>query len=370
MTRLPRSIGIVVALCALVGCDLPQGAGREGQILAGSAAEDATFAVHYVTRDTLPKLKTWPVKPTSATSGWITRGGGASGQIIEAGDRIDLTIWDNEESSLLSANGQKVIQLPGLTVSPKGTIFLPYADEVYVAKMSPDAAREAIQQKLLGIVPSAQVQLGLVSGLKNSVDLISGVGKPGSYPMPDRSFSVLSLIAMAGGVPEAMVNPQIRLQRGGKLYGVSMDRVLKNPELDTPVRGGDKIYVESENRYFLSLGAAGTEAQVAFPQESVTALDAMSLVGGLNDTRANPKGILILRTYKTDQLRYDGKGPELERIVFAFDLTSADGLFSAGEFGIQHRDLVLVTESPVNTATTIFGLIGRVIGLSNQVESL
>ncbi|MGL6209010.1 MAG: polysaccharide biosynthesis/export family protein [Paracoccaceae bacterium] len=370
MTRLFRSIAVIALLSGLAACNLPQGAGREGQILKGADEPDASFAVHYVTRETLPKLTKWPVISTSGTAGWITRSGGSSGQIIEAGDKLDLTIWDNEESSLLSSAGQKVIVLAGLTVSPKGSIFLPYADEVYVAKMSPDAAREAIQAKLLGIVPSAQVQLNMQSGLKNSVDIVSGVAKPGSYPLPDRNYSILSLLALAGGVPETTVNPQVRLMRDGKVYGVPMDKLLKNAEYDAVVRGGDKIYVEGEDRYFLSLGASGVEAQIDFPQDYVTALDAMSLAGGLNDTRANPKGILILRDYRESQVRADGTGPERERIVFAFDLTNADGLFSAGEFPIQHRDLVLVTESPVNTANTIFGLIGRVIGLNNQVESL
>lgn len=370
MTRLPRSIAAILALAFFAGCDLPQGAGREGQIIKGAEQPDANFAVHYVTRATLPVLKSWPVNGPSGGAGWITRSGGSSGQVIEAGDTLNLTIWDNEESSLLSPDGQKVVQLPGLVVSGKGTVFLPYADEVYVAKMSPDAARMEIQEKLLAIVPSVQVQLGYTSGRKNSVDLVSGVGKPGNYPLPDRNQSVLGLIAEAGGVPDTMPNPQIRLSRDGKLFGVSMDRLLKNPDLDTTLRGGDKVFVERDERYFLSLGAAGREAQIPFEQDVVTALDAMALAGGLNDSRANPKGILILRDYAAKQVRQDGKGPDSDRVVFAFDLTTADGLFSAGEFSIQHRDLVLVTESPVNTATTIFTLIGRAIGLTNQVDSL
>lgn len=368
MRLLPRSIGLVIVSMLLVSCSLPQGAGMERQILKGSDDPNATFEVQFVTRDSLTLLNTWPVNGPTGTSGWIGRQGGASGQIIEAGDKLDLTIWDNEESSLLSTDGQKVVQLPGLSVSNKGTVFLPYADEVYVAKMTPDQARMAISDKLLAIVPSVQVQLNHTPGRKSAVDLVSGVSKPGNYPLPDRSFTILSLLAQGGGVPDSLPNPQVRLMRGGDLYGISMDRLLKNPDLDTTLRGGDKVFVESEERFFLSLGAAGKEAQIAFPQDRVTALDAMSLTGGVNDTRANPKGILILRDYPASQLRLDGRGPERQRVIFAVDLTTADGLFSAGQFPIQHRDLVLVTESPINTVNTIFTLIGRVVGLSNQLE--
>ena len=370
MTPHARLATCLAMIGALAGCALPQGAGRERQILKGAGAPEASFAVHPVTRATLPDLAAWPQTGAPATAGWITATTGVAEQRIEPGDTLDLTIWDNEESSLLSASGQKVVQLPGVAVSSAGTVFLPYADEVYVAKMSPDAARLAIQQKLITIVPSAQVQLHVASGRRNAVDLVSGVRSPGNYPMPDRSLTILGLIALGGGVGEAVPNPQVRLMRGGKLYGVSMDRLLKTPGFDTTLRGGDKVYVETEARYFLSLGAAGREAQIAFPQDRVTALDAMSLAGGLNDARANPKGILVLRDYDAGQVRTDGTGPDRERVVFAIDLTTADGLFSAGEFGIQNRDLVLVTESAVTTTNTIFSLLGRAIGLGNQFDAL
>ena len=369
MTRLPRSTGPLLAfVMALGACDLPQGAGMQSQILNGAEAPEATFAVRYVTRETLPVLQSWPVSGTTSAVGWISKSAGPAGQIIEAGDTLSLTVWDNEEGSLISTPGQKLVALPDLTVSPEGTVFLPYADEVYVAKMSPDAARQAIQDKLMAIVPSAQVQLSHQSGRRNAFDLVSGVGTPGNYPLPDRNFTILSAVALGGGVADDISNPQIRLQRDGKLYGVSMDRLLKTPGLDTTLRGGDKVYIEDEDRYFLSLGAAGKEAQVAFPQDQVTALDAMSLIGGLNDGRANPKGILILRDYPATAVRRDSTGPERERMVFAIDLTTADGLFSAGGFGIQHRDLVLVTESPVTTTQTVFGLIGAALGLGERAR--
>ena len=42
-----------------------------------------------------------------------------------------------------------------------------------------------------------------------------------------------------------------------------------------------------------------------------------------------------------------------QKVVFAFDLTSADGLFAAGAFKLEDRDLVLVTQSPLVNARTI-----------------
>jgi len=364
-----RSLAFVVFAALLTGCALPQGAGEERQVLRGQEDPAATFAVQPVTRETLPALKSWPNSHPTANLGWIKHSATSPDPLIQTGDTLDLAVWDNDDTSLLSSPAQKVIQLPGLKVSSKGTVFLPYADEVYVAKMTPDEARQAIQSKLLSIIPTAQVQLHFSSGSGNSVDLVSGMPNPGKVPLADRSTTLTSVLAVGGGIPNTLVNPQINLSRGGKLYRIPADTLLSHPELDTTMRGGDKVFIEPDRRYFLSLGAAGKEALINFPHDRVTALDAMSLIGGLQQTVADPKGILVLRDYPSSAVRSDGKGPSRDRMVFALDLTKADGLFSAGEFTIEDRDLVLVTQSTLVNTRTIFSLIGSIFNLTNSADN-
>ena len=86
--------------------------------------------------------------------------------------------------------------------------------------------------------------------------------------------------------------------------------------------------------------------------------------------RGNPGGVLVLREYPQSALRLDGAGPDQSRVVFTLDLTSADGLFSARNFHLAQGDLVLVTESPITSVQTVFGLVGAVFGLANQSSGL
>lgn len=369
MRLVQRTIAFLGLAALLAGCSLPQGAGEERQILRGQDDPNASFAVQVVTRASMPMLKSWPISHPTPNLGWIRHSATSSDPLIQPGDTLDLAVWDNDDSSLLSGAGQKVIQLPGLRVSSKGTVFLPYADEVYVAKMTPDEARTAIQQKLLMIIPSAQVQLQYAAGSSNSVDLISGMSNPGKVPLAGRSTTLTSVLAQGGGIPNGMNNPQINLSRGGKLYRISAETLLGNPELDTTMRGGDKVFIDADKRYFLSLGESGTQALVNFPRDHVTALEAMSLIGGLKANTADPKGILILRDYPDEAVRADGKGPSRDRMIFALDLTSADGLFSAGEFDIQNRDLVLVTQSPLVNTSSILSLTSSAFRLGSTSET-
>lgn len=371
--RLGRPLPLALAMAlglALAGCNTPRGAGSASQIIKGAEDEGADYAVVAVTRSTVDGISQWPgIGGGAPTSGWLPRKRGPSGNAIAPGDRLDVAIWETGDATLLTTPGQKLVSLQGLTVSGDGTIYLPYAEKIYVANMTTDEARIAVQEKLETIMPAAEVLLTHQPGRNSTVDLVSGVPRPGTFPMPDRDFTVLALLAQGGGIIESMPNPHVRLMRDGKLYGISADRLLKDPSLDTTLRGGDKVYVEPDERYFLALGATGREAQIPFSQDRITALDALSLIGGLNEGRADAQGILVLRDYPENSVRSDGSsGPPKERMIFAIDITNADGLFSAGEFTIQNRDVVLVTESPLGSSASILSIVSSIVGIGRTAQ--
>ena len=367
-TRVFRIVASAMILLALAGCEvLPRGAAVEREIVHAAAGEPTDFAVHAVTRDFLSVVAQWP-RAQSQPHRWIPASGGPRTQVIATGDVLGVTIWDSSESSLLSTPGQRAVQIQSLEVAPDGTVFLPYIGDTRVAGMTVQVARQSLQEAIDRIVPSAQVQLAMVEGRTNSIDLIGGVAAPGSYPMPDRNFTLLNLIALGGGVQGGLANPQVRLIRAGEIYGTSIARLYADPGLDTLLRGGDRVIVEADRRYFLSLGAAGQQSQHPFTQDDVSALDAISIIGGVQSGRGNPGGVLILREYAPSALRPDAAGPDQSRVVFTLDLTSADGLFSARNFHLAQGDLVLVTESPITSVQTIFGLVGAAFGLANQTQ--
>ncbi len=339
------------------------------EVLKEQDKDSPNFQVVQVGRSNVLALQSWPVTGWSGNYHWLTGGRGPSGQIIRPGDIIDVVIWDSQENSLLTANGSNSVAMKGLSVSPSGKVFVPYLNEVLVTGMRPDAARRKIQEALSPIAPDAQVQLIHQSGQQNSADLVSGVAKPGTYPLAERNVTILSLLAQGGGISPSLRYPLVRLFRGSKTYEIRAEDLMANASKNIVVRGDDKVVVEEDKRYFTALGATGKEELVYFTKEHITALEALSLIGGLSDARANLKGVLVLRDYSAKQLRSDGKGPELPQVVFAFDLTNADGLFAARKFEINPGDTVFATESPVTTAQTILGLIGRAVGLGLTVNN-
>lgn len=378
------TIGLVLFLA---GCgNLPRGAGLEGEVLAGqshvvkadgnsgTASGDASeipadFAVESVTRANLAKFASWPAvgEPSRA---WIARVDQPNTRILAAGDRVDIVIWSTEDNGLLTGPNQRMMNMPQQQISSGGQLFLPYIGQIKISGMSPEHAREVIQTAYTKVSPSVQVQLSTQEGRSSTASVLSGVGKPGAYPLLDSDFTLLDLLAAAGGLSERLVNPQLRLQRGNKTYAISAKRLMEDASLNTTLVGEDRVFVEEDDRSYLSLGATGTEAPHRFTKDQISALEALSQVGGLADARANAKGILILRSYPASAVRRDGKGPRHIRTIFTLDLTSADGLFSAGQFLIRPGDVIYATESPLIGARNIFGVIGSVFGLADQVSNL
>ncbi|MEB8388259.1 polysaccharide export protein [Rhodobacteraceae bacterium KMM 6894] len=361
---------VALGILALAACDLPRGVGLTSQIVKEETAETPSFQVVRVSRAELAAVQKWPTNGTNAHYSWPKGGRGPDSQVIRTGDKVDLVIWDNQDNSLLTSVEVKTVTMPGLTVSPSGTIFVPYLDEVVVSGQTPAKARNQIQNALNSIIPSAQVQLEMTAGQKNSVNLVSGVAKPGSFPLPDRNYRILTLIAQGGGIAPSLRNPLVQLQRGDRTYNIRADNLFRHSSHNITLRGGDSVMVLEDQRYFTAFGATGSEQLIRFDQEKITALEALSIIGGLSDTRANPKGVLVLRDYNQKALRSDDSGPNNQQVIFAFDVTSADGLFAARKFEIQPQDTVVASESTVTSVRTILGLVGSVFGAVDSANSV
>jgi len=351
----------------VASCTLPRGAALQSEVLSKSNVESTEFAVYEITKPFIPIVSKWPAN-NGKSYNWINHHHSNATAKILPGDTINLTIWDSEENSLLTSVQQKVVEIENVVVSRDGTVFVPYLDRVSVAGMTDEAAREKIQTQLSRIIPSAQLQLTTIAGTNRSVSLVSGVANPGSYVIDSTHFTILNLISLGGGPSADLRNPRVKLVRAGRTYNTSLSEIYDNPNFDIVLKGGDKVLLQSDNRYFRALGATGNESIISFEKNSVSALDALSLVGGLTDNRANPKGILIMREYPKSAVRHDGLGPKNTRSVFVIDLTRADGIFSAGKFQINSEDTVLVTESPITAIRTVFGVIGSVFGVANDLN--
>lgn len=350
------AIVAVMTPALIAGCSMPRGAALQSEVLRGTDEEASNIQVVEVNRETLSELEHWPAAHSARRHNWPSTSSGPSARLIRAGDSISLAIWDSQTDSLLTNAEQRSVNMSSIPVSSQGRVFIPYVGDVRVSGMSADQARREIQDLLTPIVPDGQVQLTVQGGSNSTIDVVSGVARPGRIQLPELSPTIMSVLAEAGGISPGLRNPVVRLNRAGQSYAIPSSTLFANPARDIRLRGGDRVLVEQDNRSYIALGATGREQVIYFERENINALDALSTIGGLSDTRADLQGVMVLREYSASSVRPTGHAPRKEQVIFTFDLTSADGLFAAQNFAIQPNDVVLATESPVPLITQVVGI--------------
>ncbi|MDZ7708696.1 MAG: polysaccharide biosynthesis/export family protein [Roseovarius sp.] len=365
-----RSVVACLLGLTLAACSLPSGAALQSDVLRAQQGDEAApFQVVEVTRAQVAALARWPVTGWSGGYHWPRAGRAPDSAVIRSGDRLDISIWDTQENSLLATPDTRLTEVPTMTVDATGAVFMPYVGEVVVRGLTADAARARLQSSLGDIAPSAQVQLSVLPGRNNAVDVVAGVGAPGQYPLDSRNTRILGVLAGAGGVDAGLRHPLVVLQRGGQRYEVRAEALFGDPARNILMRGGDQVVVIEDKRSFNALGAAGEQKVIHYETERMTAMEAVSAMGGLRAARADPKGLLVLRDYPAGALDAQ-PGPEQQQVVFTLDLSRADGLFAARAFEVHPGDTVLATESPVTRVQTILGLFGTVVGIGATTNNL
>jgi len=286
---------------------------------------------------------------------------------INPGDVLGLTIWENVRDPLLVPAGQNATVLEEVQVDGSGFIFVPYAGRIRAAGNTPEAIRRIITQKLEEQTPDPQVQVRRLAGDGATVTVVGAVGAQGVYAIERPTRTLAAMLARAGGVTVQPQIAQVTVVRGDHTGSIWFEDLYDHPGHDIALRGGDRIFVEQDTRTFTALGATGAQSRVPFESQTISAIEAIAQVGGLNTNLADPTGVFVFRNEPEEianQLvgRTDLTGTQ--RVVYVLDLTGPNGMFMARDFAIRDSDTVYVTEAPFSqfnkTISAVFGTLGQV----------
>lgn len=362
---------LTTCVAALAGCGLPRSGPSKSEIFAGSVMRQGdAFVVSVndrVTRATsvVPDL-TFPVGLQTA--------GRVNSETISAGDVLSLQIYENvRDEPLLSVAGERVSALTDVQVDSNGFIFVPYAGRIKASGRTPEQLRAAITKELDTQTPDPQVMVTRASGDGSTVSVSGGVTAQGVYPIERPTRTLSAMLAQAGGVSLEPAVAQVRLTRGNTTRKIWLQDLYENPKLDVALRAGDRIVVERDRRAFVALGATGTQTRMPFDTQTLSALEAIAQVGGLNTNLADPTGIFVFRN-EPDVIankvlgRTDLRGDQ--RMVYVLDLTKPMGMFHARDFVIRDSDTVYVTEAPYVQWQKTLGALTGTTTAADSISSL
>ncbi|VDS08822.1 Polysaccharide biosynthesis/export protein [Paracoccus haematequi] len=360
---------LIAAMTLLAACSLPRSGPSKSEIYSGAVEKGGNTHVIYVNDHV---ARTTNFTPSYGFSNSFRGAGQVGADEIRAGDVLGLSIWENVDDGLLTSLGNSSTALQEIQVDSGGYIFVPYAGRVQAAGNTPDQLRQIITERLATQTPDPQVTVTRVAGNGATVSVMGKVTAQGVYPIERPTRSLSAMLARAGGVsiePEIAV---VTVKRGNNTGKVWLTDLYSNASNDIALRPGDVILVEEDQRSFTALGALGGQTRVPLGNESINAVEAVAMVGGLNSHLADPTGVFILRD-EPEQVasRVLGKSVQgSQRIAYVLDLTRPNGLFLARDFLIRDEDTVYVTEAPyVQWQKRLAALIGP-INSANAVQNL
>lgn len=371
MTRtiLPLAIVAILGGCSTLPRDGPSGA----SVNAGATTAEAlgSYALVPLTYEVTERIKRVPPQFFG------TLAGGSSEQptdIIGEGDQLSISLYDPSGSLFGGGTpGASSAQaLPPASVDRSGAVTIPYAGAVRVQGLTPPQAADAIKRALRGKVANPQVLVTITGNASNTVNVLGDVVRPGRMPLGVDSTRILDVIAAAGGSARSTDDLIIRIQRGEETFSAPLTAVTTEYGENVRLQRGDIVNVVYKPRRFSTFGALNAVTQVDMPSGPMTLTGAMSKVGGLNTTTANPRRVLVFRFERPEVAQALGinqpASPRGVPVVYELDFNNAANVFAATNMQVMPEDVIYVPLAGAAEARKFFEFVQTITRVIYNIQ--
>jgi len=363
-------VAFLALLATVSACGLPRSGPNKREIFAGAVQKQGdSFVVAVNDRVT----RATSVVPAIGFPPEFSGAGIATADIIQPGDVLGLTIYENVDDGILARQGSNAAMLNEVQVDDSGFIFIPYAGRIRAAGNTPERLRQIVTEKLDAQTPDPQVVVRRLAGDGATVSVVGGVASQGVYPIQRPNRTLSGMLATAGGLSIPPEVARISVLRGSRRGDVWFQDLYSHPQIDIALRNGDRILVERDTRAFTALGAMGAQRRVPFETQNLSVIEAIAQVGGLNTGLADPTGVFVMRNESQEVAQMVLGRDDLigeQRMVYVLDLTEPNGMFLARDFAIRDGDTVYVTEAPFVQWQKTLGAITGTAGTANSLANL
>ena len=169
-------------------------------------------------------------------------------------------------------------------------------------------------------------------------------------PLTPKGERLLDAIATAGGVKHSVNRVTIQLSRNGTVKSMAMDKVIQDPSQNVRLAPGDVITVFYQPYSFTALGASGQNAEINFEAEGITLSQALGRIGGVQDNRADVKGLFVFRFEDRQALPGEDKIKVTDSqgrvpTIYRLDMSSPASFLLAQGFLMKNKDVVYVANA-------------------------
>ncbi len=290
---------------------------------------------------------------------------------VGAGDVLEVSLWEAPPATLFGISvsdlrsGAATTRLPGFPeqmVSSEGNITFPFVGPVKAAGRTLQQIEADIERGLQGKANQPQVLVRLVRNTTSNVTLVGEMGASTRMPLTPMGERLLDALAAAGGVRQPVNKMTLQVTRGDKVYAMPLETIIRDPRQNILLQPGDVITALYQPLSFTVLGATGKNEEVNFEVQGISLAQALARSGGLQDARADARGVFIFRFETADALDWptkpvattpDNRVP----VVYRMNLRDPASFLVAQNFQINNKDVLYVSNAPAAELQKFLNLV-------------
>ncbi|AGH45547.1 polysaccharide biosynthesis/export protein [Paraglaciecola psychrophila 170] len=255
---------------------------------------------------------------------------------------LSIGVWDHPELSL-PAGMQRTAAFDGFRVKTDGTINFAYAADIPAADKTLKQFSELLVEELSKVIQKPQIDIKVVDFRSQRVYVTGEVKQPGVFPVTETPLTLIDAINQAGGLNERANWRTVNFTRDNQVQIIKLDDFYTMGDISQNrlLQHNDIIHINRiDNQKVFVLGDVSKAGSIEINRYGLSLAEALSDVGGLNESTANANGVFVLR-----------KRANSENGVFAdvYQLHAQNvvALVLADQFKLQARDIVYVTTAPI-----------------------
>jgi polysaccharide export outer membrane protein len=223
-----------------------------------------------------------------------------------------------------------------------------------------------IVARLRGKANQPQVIARIARNATANVAVVGEVGSAGRYPLTPRGERLLDVIALAGGTKQPLDRMTVQVTRGSTSATMPLQAVVRDARNNIVLARDDIVTAIFQPNSFVVLGAAGRNEEVRFEGNGLTLSQALGRLGGLQDMRADPKGVFLFRWESAERMRdvvdtplVPPEGPV--PVIFQVNLKEPETFFASQNFAMKNGDVIFISNSPASDFQRFVNLVASTV---------
>lgn len=374
----------ITALASLTGCNSLGASGPKAHAIRQADAQNTQIKV-VEANDTV--VRSIIASHANYTFARIFGGAEEKHGLIGRGATLDISVWESPPAVLFPANAALLspgapaastgTSFPGQVVNANGAINVPFAGSIQALGRTPDDVAAEIAARLERKAHDPQVSVRIADNQADGVIVAGDVFSSRRIPLTTKNERLLDALTDAGGVRQPVDKVLIQVTRGATVATRPLGAIIRDPGENIPLFNDDIVTALYQPFSFQAMGAVGANTEISFEGTGITLAQALARAGGLQDSRANVKGVFVFRFEDPLALPQDlragsiitseGKIP----VVYSIDMSNPATFFVMQKFPMHDKDILYASNAPLVDLQKFVGLVSQiafsVAGIANTV---